>query len=427
MSQIDFVEETHEPEEHTFVEQLIARLGHHGVLRRTVDEEDVGLLYPFTASPTEENESSALQRKRKRSRGESASDSSKDEPSAPVGYFYYCICCDTQVTPTMTSPPSMNILQDIHFHCSLATHRKAVSWMSDPDCLLTLQNNFPDTEAGGRNKNYIRFFVNGRSVILCRHPGGGPMFNPLPSEAHLYRYDEAFIDTHEFIDGKPSDTCAKENKLSLAPPIPGQAFWYYPMQSLSCHAYQHLAVDPELQGKQDYQADCKVTQNVPWEVYYANSLLVDSCHPVKRSIVCFRKKKNGAETKVMSPTGPVMSETSSYKTMAYPSSLLSRDIVDYPKLEKVQTNEDIGRFLVEDGEEFSLLYIPDDVLNCTIAGTGEDPLSSPSASSFVLTADLLRQHCNSSWATRKKESLLSESNTHLTSTHLSDQYDFVKD
>lgn len=325
----------------TLVEEFIARLEPHGIRRSLLSESEDDEYEAYMAhrkldglsgtrcpsvSPSEqggEGEGDA--------KGNTVVEEREEDQRAP--YYYSCKCCDCRLTPISTSSASMEALQDIHYHCSLASHRKRLSWMIQPD------QTFSFSVEGGRDysgileedeylmmndmdmymketlrnqpewlhpEEYLRIYVNGMPVLISRRPGGGEMFFPLPHEVeeqkcflkdapqHLdddrnegVMWPEEVsplwhaLEREQQVDDGREEECGVLKPL-YPPCFPQKSFWYYPMQTFSCHAHQHVfllpdGLEPRGGMKRNTRAlalcreECISMEDIPWKTYQAFS------------------------------------------------------------------------------------------------------------------------------------------------------------
>lgn len=335
----------------TLVEEFIARLEPHGVRRLLLEESgDQGEYESYVKNDKEKVSSLHLAPSDSEStplKSSNSIESIEDEEDSRNPYFYFCICCDCRLTSVSHTSSSMEMLQDIHYHCGMASHRKRLSWLVEPEQLSRLsvereggesplleeENNVLDdvdryVRETLRNQpewqhteQYLRVFVNDMPVLLSRRPGGGDMFFPLPHEIEEQRWLERDMQhplhQNSFPPGgsafdllqrgrenkgiarnsiKPQnqygETEEDENEWNsheedddfgplkpLCPPsVPQKSFWYYPMQTLSCHSHQHLFLseDPKERGRNHQRARRSIScappeaisvEDIPWEEY----------------------------------------------------------------------------------------------------------------------------------------------------------------
>lgn len=336
----------------TLVEELIARLEPHGVRRLLLEESgDQGEYENYVKNNKAKNSSLLLAPSDSESTRLRSSNSieriEEDEEDSRNPYFYFCICCDCRLSAVSDTSSSMEMLQDIHYHSGMASHRKRLSWLVEPEQisrlsvemeagespLLEEENNVLDdvdryVKETLRNQpewqhteQYLRVFVNDMPVLLSRRPGGGDMFFPLPHEIeeqrwgerdaqqslhqnsfpprgsaiHLLQgdsekkefirnsttpldhYSETEEDEHHWNIHEAEKECGPLKPL-CPPSVPQKSFWYYPMQSLSCHSHQHLflAEDPREQRKNNQRIESFIScvppetisvEDIPWEEY----------------------------------------------------------------------------------------------------------------------------------------------------------------
>lgn len=330
----------------TLVEEFIARLEPHGVRRLLLSESGEDGEYERYMENRHANQSSVFHTSALSVNAEGQEDESEEHQRSP--YFYYCISCDCRLTPICSSSASMEMLQDIHYHCGLASHRKGLSWMVQPDQVPRLSRDGDNTvdsysllddedmlandmdlyiKETIRNKpdwqhpeQYLRIYVNEMPVLLSRRPGGGDMFFPLPHEVEEQRWYEKETSprdsggrespprwtTRDHHDGEErreevehdhivepqhpiqDDDGRKEEAGPLRPLYSSsssqKSFWYYPMQSLSCHAHQHLfymynpkAAKGFLQRLSPHDEELRqewiCVLDVPWEEYMQFSVV----------------------------------------------------------------------------------------------------------------------------------------------------------
>eukprot|EP00796_Vickermania_ingenoplastis_P008723 gene8723-6129_t len=303
----------------TFIEELIARLEQHGIRRLLADEDDEENLGVPHAGTPDKGDSSVAQE-----------DQSSRDP-----YYYCCVCCDIRLTPCCTTTPTMGMLQDIHYHCGTAKHKKSVFWMEDPDSLMTL----PKSAEIDPTDHYIRVYVNGIPMLISRNPGGGDMFYPLPHEM-----DNPLIQRE-----KADETMGHTDGLSIWPPADSdKSFWYYPMQTVSCHAHQHVFLDPRYKARRNTPNDhLLMVQRVPLEEYNRESMLMRNAPP--RKIMAFSLKRLRTEQSAdLAPASPIIRGARA----RYRQEVFLEDAEEYPPLENVKSNLELNRFLVSDGDNF---------------------------------------------------------------------------
>lgn len=346
----------------TWIEELIARLSQHGVQRIHPIEEDArerGALHGDNCLEDTNGGAPGLEQHESRER-----------------YCYYCLCCDKELTPWSTAPPTSAMLQDIHYHCATARHRRAVSWRDDSDALATLQRN-PQLE---NPDHFIQVHVNGYPVLLSRHPGGGEMFYPLPHETHLV----STLQSDPNVPSRDAEYPALHGGVSqgFKPPLwpsdAKQAYWYYPMQSLSCHSYQHVSLDCRYEHQYNaISKDMLKVEHIPWEEYHRESFLHGPQFP-RHSIACMALKR-----------------THSSKGARFQQHLYARDKAAYPTTGEAACEEDLSRYLVTDRELFRIIVTVDK--SGADEGVGEGGIVShtltedATRSTPVLTVELLQR------------------------------------
>ncbi|KAF5223373.1 hypothetical protein TcYC6_0074270 [Trypanosoma cruzi] len=160
-----------------FFEQLLARLEQHGIRRCLHDDKET---YEDGTNNGDKNLHHIISLSDECSMASSLRPSVKQRmEDAREPYYYVCVPCELQLTETSTSAATLAMLQDVHYHCSSAEHRRIASWMGEPDIDRTLQNSAKIDPTG-----YAWIHVNGIPMLIPRRPGGGDMFFPLPHEAH---------------------------------------------------------------------------------------------------------------------------------------------------------------------------------------------------------------------------------------------------
>lgn len=203
-------------------------------------------------------------------------------------YYYTCVCCDRRLTAISTCAATMDMLQDIHYHCSTAKHRKSVSWMDDPDTMVTLRY----TARVQYPEHYTCVYVNGVPMLLSRHPGGGEMFYPLPHETDLpLLWKDEDETPHNNNPSQPMQSsstgvvAAANDTFHLSTVSQGvwpdqhttHSFWYNPLKSISCGAHQHVTLDPNFDMKYTFCASVRrnavCVEHVPYGSYATTSLL----------------------------------------------------------------------------------------------------------------------------------------------------------
>lgn len=151
-----------------FFEHLLARLEQHGVRRCFVNEGE-------DEDDTKKDGAGVMEDQSTNKSLHSSSGQRAGDERQP--YYYMCVPCELHLTDVSRSAATLAMLQDAHYHCSSAQHRRIASWMGEADIDCTLQ-----TSSRMDPTAYARIYVNGIPVLVSSRPGGGDMFFPLPHE-----------------------------------------------------------------------------------------------------------------------------------------------------------------------------------------------------------------------------------------------------
>lgn len=222
----DFVVDVGDGEIPNLEEHLLARLEQHGLRRCFNADEDLS--------------SYTVARSVRDGGGPSSSLNLPMAENTRKPYYYLCVPCEMRLTAVSTTPATHEMLEDAHYHFASATHRRAASWMADPDIDETL------TESPQIDKTaYTRIYVNGVPMLLSRRPGGGDMFYALPHEHDSIRSNRTVRrqNVETVMLGVPPD----KDRSQLFPSAhysSDACMWYRPLATFDTGCKQVVTLSP---------------------------------------------------------------------------------------------------------------------------------------------------------------------------------------